>query len=87
MNPIGLGVRAWQLGIEMRPLFNKQSLWVWPVFGGVGGSFGYWLEGVGNRQKAILAERRDKLLEKRARQAAREGRSGGLEEVDGAIQA
>ncbi|RAL64809.1 hypothetical protein DID88_001406 [Monilinia fructigena] len=32
----GLAVRAWQLGLEMRPFFNRQSLWVYPVFGGVG---------------------------------------------------
>ena len=53
----------------MRPLFNRQSLWVWPIFGGSGAVFGYWLEGVGQRQKDILGERRNRLLEKRARQA------------------
>lgn len=56
----------------MRPLFNKESLWVWPIFGGVGASFGYWMDGVGKNQKAILAARRDRLLEKRARRAERE---------------
>lgn len=58
----------------MRPLITRQNLWVYPIFAGTGGTFGYWLEGVGQRQKAILGERRDKLLEKRARQAEREGR-------------
>ena len=76
----------------MRPLFNRQSLWVWPIFGGAGASFGYWLEGVGARQKAILGERRDRLLEKRTRQAQREaaglsvgseGVGGGREDVGG----
>lgn len=57
----------------MRPLFNKQSLWVWPIFGGSGAAFGYWLEGVGQRQKDILGERRNRLLEKRARQASASG--------------
>jgi len=64
----------------MRPLFNKQSLWVWPIFGGSGAAFGYWLEGVGQRQKDILGERRDRLLEKRARQAER-GLTIGSEDV------
>jgi len=64
----------------MRPLFNKQSLWVWPIFGGSGAAFGYWLEGVGQRQKDILGERRDRLLEKRARQAER-GLTVGSEDV------
>jgi len=56
----------------MRPFFNKESLWAWPVFAGVGGSFGYWLTGVEQRQQTILASRRESLLEKRARRAARE---------------
>ncbi|KAK6593297.1 NADH2 dehydrogenase subunit 14K [Botrytis cinerea] len=50
----GLAVRAWQLGLEMRPFFSRQSLWVYPVFGGVGASFGYWMQGVESRQQAIL---------------------------------
>lgn len=64
-------MRAWQLGLEMRPLFNRQSLWAWPVFAGVGGSFGYWLQTVDDRQTAVLAERKQAILEKRARRAAR----------------
>lgn len=55
----------------MRPFFNKESLWVWPLFAGIGGSFGYWLTGVENRQLRILAERRESLLEKRKRRAER----------------
>ncbi|KAI9841151.1 MAG: hypothetical protein M1838_003694, partial [Thelocarpon superellum] len=54
----GLAVRAWQLGLEMRPFFNKESLWAYPVFAGVGGSFGWWLMGVEERQNKILSERR-----------------------------
>ncbi|KAL6709112.1 hypothetical protein ACN47E_001928 [Coniothyrium glycines] len=70
----GFGVltRLWQLGIEMRPLFNKESLWVYPVFAGMGGSFGYWLTRVEERHFRFLALRRDELLEKRARRKARE---------------
>jgi hypothetical protein len=68
----GLAVRVWQLGLEMRPFFNKESLWVYPVFAGVGASFGYWMMGVENRQQAILSERRASLLEKRQRRAERE---------------
>ncbi|KAF2646193.1 hypothetical protein P280DRAFT_485922 [Massarina eburnea CBS 473.64] len=69
---LGVGVRLWQLGIEMRPLFNRESLWVYPVFAGIGGSIGYWLMGVEQRQYKLLADRRDALLEKRARRKARE---------------
>jgi len=68
----GIAVRLWQLGLEMRPFFNKESLWVYPVFAGTGASFGYWLQGVDQRQQAILGARRQSLLEKRARRAQRE---------------
>lgn len=71
-NSTGIAVRLWQLGIEMRPLLNKESLWVYPLFAGVGGSFGYWLQGVEDRQLKILAERREALLEKRRRRDERE---------------
>ena len=57
----------------MRPFFNRQSLWVYPVYAGLGGSVGYWLMGVEQRQVAFLNERRDSLLEKRRRRAQREG--------------
>lgn len=56
----------------MRPLFNRESLWVYPVYAGIGGSFGYWLMGVEHRQFKYLADRRDTLLEKRARRKERE---------------
>jgi hypothetical protein len=69
---IGIGVRLYQLGIEMRPLFNKESLWVYPVYATIGGSFGYWLMGVEQRQFKMIADRRDALLEKRARRKERE---------------
>ena len=65
----GIAVRVWQLGIEMRPFFNRESLWVYPLFASVGGSFGYWLQGVEKRQLRVLGERRDSLLEKRRRRA------------------
>lgn len=69
----GIAVRLWQLGIEMRPILAKESLWVYPLFAGVGGSFGYWLQGVENRQLKILAQRREAILEKRRRRDEREG--------------
>ncbi|KAL1871045.1 hypothetical protein VTK73DRAFT_2280 [Phialemonium thermophilum] len=72
----GLATRFWQLGIEMRPFFNKESLWVYPIFGACGASFGYWLQGVDERQTAILSERKAALLEKRARRAQRLEGSG-----------
>ncbi|KAI6711452.1 hypothetical protein JHW43_006008 [Diplocarpon mali] len=56
----------------MRPFFNKQSLWAYPVYAGLGGSFGYWLMGVEDRQQAIISARRKILLEKRARRSEKE---------------
>ena len=47
-------------------------MWAYPVFGGVGASFGYWIQGVDQRQQKILGARRASLLEKRARRAERE---------------
>lgn len=73
---IGIAVRIWQLGIEMRPFFNKESLWAYPLFAACGGSFGYWLTGVETRQNKILAERRHGILEKRKRRAEREAAAG-----------
>ena len=57
----------------MRPFLNKESLWAYPLFAAAGGSFGYWLTGVENRQNAILLERKNTLLAKRRRRAEREG--------------
>ncbi|KAI1776337.1 hypothetical protein F4818DRAFT_377753 [Hypoxylon cercidicola] len=68
----GVAVRFWQLGLEMRPFFTKGSLWAYPIFAGVGASFGYWLQGVDERQTAMLEERKQIILEKRARKAARD---------------
>jgi hypothetical protein len=56
----------------MRPLFNKESLWVYPIYATIGGGFGYWLTGIEQRQFRLLANRRDQLLEKRARRKERE---------------
>ncbi|KAJ4306502.1 hypothetical protein N0V88_001305 [Collariella sp. IMI 366227] len=52
----GFVVRFWQLGIEMRPFFTRQALWAYPVFGGVGASFGYWMQGVDERQTKMLQD-------------------------------
>lgn len=57
----------------MRPILAKESLWVYPLFAGVGGSFGYWLQGVESRQLKMLAQRREAILEKRRRRDQREG--------------
>ncbi|KAF2453186.1 hypothetical protein BDY21DRAFT_293345 [Lineolata rhizophorae] len=72
----GLAVRLWQLGLEMRPFFARDTLWTYPAFAAVGGSFGYWLMGVERRQYQTLADRRDRLLEKRKRRAEREEGAG-----------
>ncbi|KAF5247866.1 hypothetical protein FANTH_6147 [Fusarium anthophilum] len=71
----GLGARFWQMGIEMRPFFNKSSLWVYPVYAAGGASFGYWLQGVDDRQTSTLQERKALLLEKRARKAERDAKA------------
>ena len=83
----GVAVRFLQLGIEMRPFFNRESLWVWPLFATVGGSFGYWLTGVEGRQMAILAERREALLDKRRRRAEREAAASSNKSEEGGILA
>jgi len=69
-------VRAWQLGLEMRPIFHAKSLWAYPVFGACGASFGYWLQNVDEKQTATLNERKEAILEKRARRAQREQEEG-----------
>jgi hypothetical protein len=69
----GIAVRLWQLGIEMVPLHTR--LWVLPIYATIGGSFGYWLEGVGYRQDRILLERKELLLKKRWRLEAAESSS------------
>ena len=66
-------MRGWQLGIEMRPWLAKDVLWVYPCYMAGFGAFGYWLEGVEQRQAAMLNERKQELLDKRARKAARDG--------------
>lgn len=71
---LGLAVRFWQLGIEMRPFFNQ--LWAYPIYGAIGASFGYYLQGVENGQMRYLRETRDRLLDKRRRRAEREGTIG-----------
>ncbi|SPO06889.1 probable NADH2 dehydrogenase (ubiquinone) 14K chain [Cephalotrichum gorgonifer] len=68
----GFAARWWQMGIEMRPFFNKESLWVYPVYMSGFAAFGYWLQGVEDRQSASLSARKESLLEKRARKALRD---------------
>ncbi|KAH8131707.1 hypothetical protein FP744_10009270 [Trichoderma asperellum] len=74
--PTGLAVRFWQVGIEMRPFFNRSSLWAYPVYALGGASFGHWLQGVDDRQTEMLGERKRALLEKRARKAQRDAERG-----------
>jgi len=56
----------------MRPFFQRGSLWAYALFGGLGGSFGYWLQGVEDRQWKMLQQRKEMLIEKRRRRAERE---------------
>src|SRR5205085_4885363 len=73
---IGIATRFLQLSIEMRPFFQRGSLWVYTLFAGVGGSFGYWLKGVEDRQMKMLQQRKEILIEKRRRRAEREAGLG-----------
>ena len=75
-----------QLGIEMRPMFAREGIWAYPFYAGVGGTFGYWLKGVEDRQLNILRERREILLEKRRRRDERE-KLGGSGETAGVFSA
>ncbi|KAG6015482.1 hypothetical protein E4U43_005215 [Claviceps pusilla] len=74
----GLAVRFWQVGIEMRPLFNKSSLWAYPAYALGGASFGYWLQGIDDKQSAMLGQRKALLLEKRKRMAERESEEAAM---------
>ena len=69
----------------MRPFFNKGSLWVYPLYAGAGGSFGWWMMGVEERQNSILNKRKESLLEKRRRRAEREGHGEDQVEEAGVI--
>lgn len=73
----GIATRFLQLGIEMRPFFQRGSLWVYTLFAGVGGSFGYWMKGVEDRQMKMLQQRKEILIEKRRRRAEREALEDG----------
>lgn len=59
------------MGIEMRP-FHHQP-WAYGIYGLLGGSFGYYLQGTEDKQMRYLRETRDRLLDKRRRRAEREG--------------
>ena len=78
---IGVATRLLQLGIEMRPFFQRGGLWVYPMFAGIGGSFGYWLKGVEDRQMKMLAQRKQIVIEKRRRRAEREERDANATEI------
>ncbi|KAF7195642.1 hypothetical protein HII31_02960 [Pseudocercospora fuligena] len=69
----GLAVRFWQLGIEMRPFFQRENWIIYPIYGTLGASFGYWLQGVENNQMRYLGDARQRLIEKRRRRQEREG--------------
>ena len=51
------------------------------MFAGIGGSFGYWMKGVEDRQLKMLAQRKQIVIEKRRRRAEREERETGPMEV------
>lgn len=57
----------------MRPFFARENWVIYPIYGGLGASFGYWLQGIEQRQMRYLADTRERLLEKRRRRAEREG--------------
>jgi len=88
----GIATRFAQLGIEMRPFFQRGTLWAYPLFASIGGSFGYWLQGVEYRQMKLLQQRKEIIIEKRRRRAEREAQVAGTEdqpstEIAGALSA
>jgi hypothetical protein len=62
----------------MRPFFQRGTLWVYPLFASIGGSFGYWLKGVEDRQVKLLQQRKEIIIEKRRRRAEREAQTEGM---------
>lgn len=54
-------------------MFTRNTAWAYPLFGGIGASFGYWLQGVEERQLRILQDTKESLLAKRRRRAERDG--------------
>jgi hypothetical protein len=81
LTPSGVATRFLQLGIEMRPFFQRGSLWAYGLFAGIGGSFGYWLKGVEDRQMKMLRQRKQILIEKRRRRDEREAAEASGETV------
>jgi hypothetical protein len=65
------------VGIEMRPFFQRNVLWVYPAYAAGGASFGYWLQGVDDRQTKVLSERKAILQEKREKKAQRDAERDG----------
>lgn len=57
----------------MRPFFQRENWIIYPIYGGLGASFGYWLQGVEYNQMRYLGETRQRLIDKRKRRAEREG--------------
>ncbi len=60
----------------MQPILHKNTLWAYPVFATCGASFGYWMQSIDEKQTAMLNERKQGILEKRARRAQREQQEG-----------
>ena len=71
----------------MRPFFQRGSLWTYTLFAGIGGSFGYWMKGVEDRQMKMLQQRKQMIIEKRRRRDEREVVSEGKEENVGFLEA
>lgn len=49
----------------MRPFFARETIHGYPIFMAAGGAFGYFLQGINERQSNVLEERKKALLEKR----------------------
>src|SRR5690606_13892776 len=50
----GAAARWWQLGIQMRPHFAKESLYPYPIYMAVAAGFGYYLQGAEEKQKELV---------------------------------
>ncbi|KAI9298288.1 hypothetical protein K502DRAFT_346300 [Neoconidiobolus thromboides FSU 785] len=65
---VGIGIRSYSLGLQMRPMSSKPSGYF--IYAAVGASLGYVLYGLQERQFATIEKRRAKLEERKASREA-----------------
>ncbi|KAI9894124.1 MAG: hypothetical protein M1814_004895 [Vezdaea aestivalis] len=70
----GLAVRLWANGLQMRSFWSREMMIAYPCFTAIGAAFGYWMQGVDERQMKLLMDRKELLLAKRQRRTDRESK-------------